>query len=114
MILAVGWLGLSYIKIKTENKIVNEELSSLENKIAKLEVDNNYLEKLIGYFSNPSYLEQEARLKLNYMAPGEKVAFVYPDTSAQPVSSSESFGVLKNIDEMPNYIKWIYYLLGYY
>lgn len=83
----------------------------MEAKISDLESDNSYIERVIGYLKNPSFLQKEARLKLNYKAFEEKVAFIYQDESAKAGSASDNFD--KQLVQMPNYLKWVYYLLGY-
>lgn len=98
------------VKIKMQAGLVNKEAAILENKIADLEKDNESIEEYLNHLSYPSFLEKEARLKLNYKLEGESVAFVYPDTS-QPTSSSDEFYI--QFSQLPNYTKWIYYLLGY-
>ena len=110
IIAGIGWLGLSIIKIKLQDNVVGEEVAGLELKIDNTEKNNNILEKFLEYVKYPSFLEKEARLKLNYKVPGEEVVFVYPDSS---VKSSGSLDFQKQLAQMPNYIKWVYYLLGY-
>ncbi|OGM97028.1 MAG: hypothetical protein A2816_01315 [Candidatus Yanofskybacteria bacterium RIFCSPHIGHO2_01_FULL_39_44] len=110
IIATLGWLSLSFVKIKMQASLVNKEAVILENKIADLEKDNNSIEKYLNYLNRPSFLKKEARLKLNYKLEGESVAFVYPDTN-QTTSSSEEFYI--QFSRLPNYAKWIYYLLGY-
>lgn len=111
IIAGIGWLGFSFIKIKIQENLVNKEVESLEAKISNLEDDNSYMEKIISYLKNPLFLQKEARLKLNYKAYEEKVAFVYPDESAKAGSGSNNFD--KQLAQIPNYMKWVYYLLGY-
>lgn len=111
MIVVSGWLGLSFVRIKFQEIIVHKEVSNLKSKANRLEESNSSLEKLITYLKDPLFLEKEARLKLNYKAPGEQVAFVYRDQSALPSSRSLDFGTL--LRAMPNYKKWWYYLMGY-
>ena len=110
IIATLVWLSLSFVKIKMQASLVNKEAVILENKIADLEKDNNSIEKYLNYLNRPSFLKKEARLKLNYKLEGESVAFVYPDTN-QTTSSSEEFYI--QFSRLPNYAKWIYYLLGY-
>lgn len=110
-ILAVGWLVISFIKIKLHENIVNIEISNLESKISDLEKSNNVLEKFISYMANPSFLERQARIKLNYKNLGEEVVFVYPDNSAKVGSSSADFR--NQLAQMTNIVKWWWYLLGY-
>jgi len=112
MVLLVAWLTLSFIKIKLHKNIVNKEVVELEEKIKGFESNNSFLERFIGYMTNPSYLEKEARLKLNYKAPGEEVVFIYPDENGANASSA-SADFNKQLAQMPNYLKWVYYLFGY-
>ncbi len=107
MILVIGWLALSFIKIKLHENIVNKEAEELGVKISNLEKSNSLIEKFIVYMSNPSFIERQARIKLNYKAQDEEVVFIYPDNSAKASFSSEN---LKN-EPPPNYIKWWYYLI---
>ena len=93
-----------------QNDLVNKEAQILEAKINNLEMANNSIEEDIKYFDHPSFLEREARLKLNYKIEGENVAFVYPDTNK---TSSESDQFYVQLSKLPNYKKWIYYLIGY-
>ena len=109
-ILVIGWLGFSFIKIKLQDDIVNKEVGDLETEIRSLENSNSSLDKLIGYLKHPSFLDKEARSKLNYKSPDEEVAFVYPDTSAK--TSSGSFDSNGRLVPMPNYMKWFWYLMG--
>lgn len=102
----IGWLTLSFIKIKLHENIVNKEADELGVKISNLEKSNNLIEKFLVYMSNPSFIERQARIKLNYKAEGEEVAFIYPDNSAKASSSFENF---KN-KNAANYLKWWYYL----
>lgn len=83
----------------------------LEGKIAGLERNNNTLERFIQQIANPAFLEKEARLKLNYKRSDEEVAFVYTDDAYQEDLVSADFD--RQLALMPNYLKWVYYLLGY-
>jgi len=111
IIAGIGWLSLSSIKVKLHENIVNKDVAGIEEKIDNLEDDNSTLEKFIEYAKNPLFLEKEARLKLNYRAPGESVVFVYQDDSGGVSSKSSDF--TRQFAQMPNYLKWAYYLIGY-
>src|SRR3989344_3322973 len=111
IIVGVGWLSLSSIKIKLHSDIVNKEVADIEKKIQDLVKENGVLEKFIEYVKNPLFLEKEARLKLNYRASGETVVFVYPDEADTVASDLVDFK--KQLAQMPNYVKWGYYLLGH-
>lgn len=106
MILAVGWLGVSLIKIKLQEDIVNNEVAELEKEISGLERSNSLLEKFISMMNNPAFVEREARIKLNYKSPDENVVFVYPDTGEKTEAEE------KQKENLPNYVKWFYYLIS--
>ena len=110
IIAVLGWLSLSFVKIKMQSNLINKEAEILEEKITDLEKDNATIRKYLGYLGHPSFLEREVRLKLNYKLEGENVAFVYPDINK---TSSESGQFYVQLSKSPNYMKWIYYLLGY-
>lgn len=110
LIVLIGWLSLSFIKIKLQKNIVNKEIVELEYQVNDLEKDNDHLKKLLGELSS-IFLEKETRIKLNYKAPDEHVAFVYPDDSSKGVSVSEDVAQKIKIENSPNYIKWWYWLM---
>jgi len=110
LVLIIGWLSLSLVKIKLQNDIVNKEVVDLESKIENLEDSNSSLDKLIAYLKHPFFLDKEVRLKLNYKSPDEEVAFIYPDTSAKISSGSLNFD--EQLARLPNYVKWFWYLMG--
>jgi len=104
------WMALSLIELKSEKDLVDKEISDLEAKIESIDTSNQKLEKSSAYFESPSYLEREARIKLNYKAPDEEVYFVYKNTEAQNTSESLEFeDILSN---MTNFMKWFYYIVG--
>lgn len=105
------WLTLSSINLSLQKNAVNMEAANIETKIKEVQNDTDYLNKFLVYFQTPAFLEKEARLKLNYKAPGEEVVFVYKDKNAKKVSDSISFEEL--LARAPNYRKWFLYLLGY-
>ncbi len=83
----------------------------MEAKIKEVQEDTDYLNKFLDYFKTPAFLEKEARLKLNYKDPGEEVVFIYKDKS--PKKESDSITLEELLARIPNYKKWMLYLLGY-
>lgn len=108
-IMAVGWLIFSSINIKTQEEIVNKEVKNLEKEISYLEGNNNSIERIISYLKHPSFLEKEARSKLNYKALNEEVAFVYPDKGR---IGSVSVGSENNLNDEPRYREWLRWFMG--
>lgn len=99
------------------------EINSLKANVDKLEGDNQQLVDLMDYFKEDSYLEKEARIKLNLKNPGETVVVLSKDV-VDGVEVIRTGSVLeeeenKNIEpesnndsEMPNYWKWWEYFFN--
>ncbi len=109
LLLLVAWLTVSILNLNAKKNILNKELFGYGAKIEQVKKNNEELKKFISYFNIPGFLEREARIRLNYMAPDEKVVYVYKDDNkAVPAASGKDF-----ISNLPNYKKWWYYILGY-
>src|SRR3989344_1542622 len=87
------WILFSVISVEMKKDEIKKEEANIESKMTSIKRDNASLEKYIKNFENPEFLEKEARLRLNYKASGEEVAFVHRDTNSQKSSSSEEFSV---------------------
>ena len=92
ILIVIGFFVISVIKLEPSLSAVRKELKNLNQKIDEAEKSSLELEKLGDYLKSDVYLERQARLKLNYKKPDEKVVFVY-DTEDQ------------NEREMPKYSK---------
>jgi cell division protein FtsB len=103
------WILFSVVSVEMEKSEVKKEEDNIKAKIGDVTQDNKQLEKFIENFDNPEFLKKEARLRLNYKAPDEEVVFVHRDLNSKKVSSAGEF--LE--DNLPNYKKWWYYLLGH-
>lgn len=62
------------------------EVDQLEKSAAQLQKNVVELENLNTYFRTPEYQERQAREKLNYRAPGEKVVLIPQNDSAAQAS----------------------------
>ncbi len=109
-VIVIGFFLLLIVKLKPSLETVSQEVNNLDQKIAEAEKDLSELQKLGDYFKSVAYLEREARLKLNYKKPGENVVFVYKNQHAQ--SPAETDGVVKSSLILPNWQKWLNYLLN--
>ncbi|NQV00555.1 MAG: septum formation initiator family protein [Parcubacteria group bacterium] len=72
--LVIGFGRESYRKYQ-----LTKEIKALETEIEQLEGKNQQMANLMDYFKKESYLEKEARLKLNLKKPGEKVVVISGD-----------------------------------
>lgn len=109
-VVIIGFFLLLLIKLKPSLEKASQEVNNLDQKIAEAEQGLSELQKLSDYFKSTAYLEREARLKLNYKKPGESAVFVYKNQHAQ--SPAETDGATKSSTILPNWQKWLNYLLN--
>jgi cell division protein FtsB len=94
---------------------LGKEIQGLKAEMEQLEGKNRQLSDMFEYFKDESYLEQEARLKLNLKRPGEKVV-IYSDrasdlsdnnSGASPTAPT-AFGApeIKKSEGTDNYWLW--------
>ena len=97
MATVVVWLGASVYKIQSSVNQVNKEADNLKQKIGEAENSIAENDQLRENIKNESYLEQLARLRLNFKKPDENVVFVYRNrynadaiaNSQLPITNSE-------------------------
>jgi len=92
LLAAIGWLSLSLFSVRSQKQQISKEVTDTQAKIAALERENASLKEFLAFAEHPSFLEREARLRLNYKAPDEQVAFVYPDDEKRASPSFEGTG----------------------
>lgn len=100
-----------------------KEINQLKADIEQMEGKSQQLANLMEYFKEESYLEKEARLKLNLKKPGEEVVILSERSNADPeVSLTSEQGAeeqkdigansIENNKETTNYWKWWEYFFG--
>ena len=104
--LCLIYLGISTVKETYKRYTLKKEISRLKQKINSLEEKNNKLKELISYFDKESFLEKQARIKLNLKKPGEKVIII-PEPQKEKQEHKEILPKkeLKDVSE-PNWKKW--------
>jgi len=85
---------------------LTKEINGLKSEIERLEGKNQQMADLMEYFQEGSYLEKEARLKLNLKKPGEKVVVI-----SQPAVAEVDKGIVAETEkevgnETTNFWKW--------
>lgn len=96
---------------------LTKEINNLKSEIERLDGRNQQLADLMDYFKEESFLEKEARLKLNLKKPGEKVVILsdYFDSKANLDAldnNSDNTEAEENIlqkvanEKSANYWKW--------
>ncbi len=111
LVALVFWFGHKTLQIHSERIGIKNQVGELESRVADIDRNNQFLASSSAYFGSDSYLERQARLKLNYKLQDEHVAFVYKDAEAKKVSPEPK--IEDKISDMPNWKKWWYYLMGY-
>lgn len=87
---------------------VNKEIESLKNEIDSLSNKNSQLKNLIGYMESDQFIEENARLNLNYKRPGENV-MVVKDSEIQDTNIIENKNKGNGAKSDSNIKKWIRY-----
>lgn len=117
--IVLGFLLLSLIKIRPAILTARDELKNLENKIAEVNKSISESERLAEYLISDNYFERQARLKLNYKKPDEKVVYIYK--GAEGNTRSNDFSADKKISKegeanddkvVSSWKLWLRYLVG--
>jgi cell division protein FtsB len=101
------WIGHVAAEGMERSKKIEGEVAALRSEAEKVEKDNRNLKERIDYFQTDYFQEEEAKKKLNYQNPEEKVVVVKPgigeekETKGDPVPSRA-----EPEDTRPNYEKW--------
>ncbi len=94
----------------TKKRAVDEQARKLSQEIDDLEKQNADLEKILGYFASSDYTEKEAREKLNFAKPGEKVAIISGGEENKNLTSKPGDGNEKQLGA--SFKKWWQYFFG--
>jgi cell division protein FtsB len=113
-VVVIGFFSILIVKLRQPLTAVTKELENINQKISEIEKSRLELKRLEDYIKSPSYLERQARLKLNYKKPGESVVFVYKNQYNQnPASAGQGTNpAAKPSIVLPNWQKWLDYLLN--
>ena len=103
--LAIAVVG--FVNITAKKKSVDTEITSLARKAASIRNENEQIEQRLKKTTTDSYVETEARRKLNYSKPGESV-FVFYEESAPALADAQAEGNGR-ISALKNPKKWINY-----
>ena len=114
LIVFLVWLGLLALNVNIRHERLQMSLGDLERKIKSTERSNAYMAQYGDYLKSEAFLEKQARLRLNYKAPDERVAFVYRAGSGEtPVPQPASLPAQAGGDSKtaPFWEKWWGYLI---
>jgi len=115
MVIALVALLLNFVRESYHKYQLSEEISGLETEVERLEGRKQQLAGLMEYFGQESYLEKEARQRLNLKKPGERVIILSQKADADVKSDqgidnilddNTALGQNTENQEMANYWKW--------
>ena len=109
-----GYLVLAIVQVMWRNHTISIETVHLESQIAQLEQENHELENLIAYLNTRSFQEKEARRKLGFKKPDEKVIFIPQERSLELGTEiiSEEEQTQQEEGVTTNYQKWLEFIFG--
>jgi len=118
----IGLLIIVFISIPLAKNVskqykFNKEIDNLKAEIGGLENKNSQLKNLISYLESDQFVDEKARLNLNYKKVGENVV-VIKDQGEEASSDNKKnidYSQLKDDladDKESNFQKWIFYFLS--
>lgn len=100
-------IGNATFKEVDRGKRIQEEIASLRAESQKTQKENALLRERIRYFQTDAFQEQEARNKLNYQSPDEKVVVVkMGNQEVVPAPQDDVQTPVLADNFVPNYQKW--------
>jgi len=92
-------ISLPLIKKFNQQRALNQEIKNLQAESERLSGKNQDLKDLIGYLQGDSFVEKEARLKMDLKQPGEQVAVVKDQNADAAVDQNNS--VINSVFNIP-------------
>jgi len=109
-LLVLIFLAINVGRESYRNYQINQEANRLKKESEQMEKRNNYLAGLMEYFKDESYLEEQARLKLNLKKPGENVLIIEgsreKSQTAEKKTEQKAASPTPEPEEPANYWKW--------
>lgn len=105
-----GFFSLSIVKLSLPLITVSRELKNINQKIDEAKKSNLELEELGSYLQSDAYVERQARIRLNYKKPDEKVVYVYRNPSAK-IPNDDTVAGKTNNKFFANITEWFKHLL---
>ncbi|MEX0668508.1 MAG: cell division protein FtsL [Candidatus Saccharimonadales bacterium] len=110
IIIVVVYVAIATLNVIARNYQLQQQMDELiaENEI--LELENEQLRLEIAYFQTDSFVEKEARAKLNLQAPGEHTV-IFSDLIPGPVEPPEPEPEQTFVEAADENIReWLYFL----
>ena len=89
LIMAVGFLSWLVLKGFLQKVEIEKQLGDINSQIDNLKKEEERQKGLLEYLNTESYLEKQARLRLNLKKEGEEVVFIYRKEDEQNETNQE-------------------------
>ncbi|MDD5590125.1 MAG: septum formation initiator family protein [Candidatus Portnoybacteria bacterium] len=114
LILLFLWMSISLVTISYKKFRMAKEIGGLKTEIEQVEKNNQQISAMIDYLSSQSFLEREAKEKLNMKKEGEEVLIIEPARRVVATSSEDSIQPAPENKESAqkedsNFLKWLKY-----
>ena len=108
----IGLIVVSFVNITKKKQVLEEEVIGLEEQAESVNAENTVLAKRLQRAESNSYVELEAKRKLNYKRKDESVFIFYEDTS---VKKEESVKIDNGQEQfyISNPARWFHYFFPY-
>ena len=91
LIFAAGFLVYLIVRDYPKKLEIKSQLGDIEDKIEILKKDEEKQKSMAEYLDSQSYLEKQARLRLNLKKEGEEVVFVYRKDKTEESPSQKQY-----------------------
>ena len=119
LILVLLWAIIVCVRITYKKNQMAREIRLIGEKIEDLKKENQTLAALKSILNNRSYLEKEAKKRLNLKNEGEEIVMIPARDLENEMSKSENEAAQEKVktdeisqeylEKMPNYKKWLIY-----
>lgn len=116
LLIIVFLISFYAVNVFNKKREVEAEIKKLKNENISLEEKKSELGNLLDYFQDKSFIEKEARRRLNLQKSGEKAVIIVDkreeeDMSASATESSEK--LMNNSGSLINPRKWLNFIFKF-
>jgi cell division protein FtsB len=116
-LVVIALISVPLAKNVSKQYKINKEINDLKNEIGALENNNSQLKNLIKYMESDQFVDEKARLNLNYKKEGEQVVVIEKKEENKNISSggvqlAGSSGTNDASKLESNFVKWQRYFFN--
>lgn len=105
ILVVLVWVVISVVKVSHKRYLLRQEVLKLQQELSQIENKNIEFSEYIQYLQSDSFIEKEARDKLNLRKEGEEVIII-PGIENQEVSGTSQFVVENQPDPQKEKSFW--------